>query len=524
MTYVAPPLRVAFGAAGWVAGVEHDQLPGLSYLQGAAIGALTVDGRELPPVEPSVSEDVDELELVHTYPEVLRLVVRHTFAAGWGLRLTFVSLSERPQQVQRAELLLEPGPATVAWALTLGVPSAYAIAPDTGTGPLLGCLVRLGSFDRTTDRGWELSPFQLRRGARLAVQLQWDGYDRPRDFPQERYGEAPSALVLTTGETALVRVDEDVAVLAPDAVDVLQGEGDLELGADTAGRHRVELRSARGTTVMDLRWVEPVADLLTWLASEALARPRTAAGVVSLRGVADALLVQQAMARLQVDDPDEAAEALDLFTARLQGVEQLTPLQAAYLCREFDRVGDPDLLEEATRAVLSAPVAAPGLGLAATQLCLGLIITGRPAGRVLAHLGALAERAAADQPYERSNGPDVGARVAALELLAVTSAGVGLGGVGEPRTDAAPLVAALGLHLGAGLKGQAVRPLPLVELSHLVAVFQLLPEPLSLRLAASWGCSAGTLARRATTELLARLECEPISDAHAWLVLGQRGS
>jgi hypothetical protein len=60
------------------------------------------------------------------------------------------------------------------------------------------------------------------------------------------------------------------------------------------------------------------------------------------------------------------------------------------------------------------------------------------------------------------------------------------------------------------------------ELSHLIAVFQLLPEPLSLRLRTAWGCSAGTLARRATPELLARLEGEPISDAHAWLVLAQR--
>jgi hypothetical protein len=461
---------------------------------------------------------------------VLRLVVRHTFAAGWGLRLAFVSLAVRPQQVQRAELRLEPQPGTVAWALTLGVPSAYAISPATGAGPLLGGLVRLGSFDRVSEHGWELSPFQLRPGARFAVQLQWDGYGRPRDLPQERYGDAPSALVLTTGETAQVRVDEDVAVLAPEAVDVVQGEGHLELGADTVGRHRVELRSARGTTVMDLRWVEPVADLLTWLASEALARPRTAAGIVSLRGVADALLVQQALARLQVDDPDEAAEALDLFTARLLGADRLTPLQAGYLCREFDRVGEPDLLDEAERAVLAQPVAVPGLGLAATQLCLGLIVSARPVGAVLAHLGALAERAAAAVPAGRSvgwatraaAGPSVAEQVAALELLAVTSAGPGLGGAGGPRTDATPLVAALGLHLGAGLKGRSVRPLPVAELSHLIAVFQLLPEPLSLRLRTAWGCSAGTLARRATPELLARLEGEPISDAHAWLVLGQR--
>jgi hypothetical protein len=62
------------------------------------------------------------------------------------------------------------------------------------------------------------------------------------------------------------------------------------------------------------------------------------------------------------------------------------------------------------------------------------------------------------------------------------------------------------------------------DLSHLVTVFQLLPDGLSAQLERRWGCSAHELARRATPELLARLERQPIGDAHAWLVLALQTS
>jgi hypothetical protein len=69
-----------------------------------------------------------------------------------------------------------------------------------------------------------------------------------------------------------------------------------------------------------------------------------------------------------------------------------------------------------------------------------------------------------------------------------------------------------------------VHPLPVAVLSHLVTVFQLLPDGLSARLGPVWGCSAHELARRAVPELLARLEGQPVDDAHAWLLLALQTS
>jgi hypothetical protein len=57
------------------------------------------------------------------------------------------------------------------------------------------------------------------------------------------------------------------------------------------------------------------------------------------------------------------------------------------------------------------------------------------------------------------------------------------------------------------------------ELSHLIAVFQLLPDGVGAELDRLWGCSAHELALRARPELLARLERQPTSDAHGWLLL-----
>jgi hypothetical protein len=519
MIFAGGPAEIACDPSGWVTSVRHQSSPGLSYLSGAVVDGLQVDGRALEPQEPEVLVDSDEVEYAYTWPGRLRLVVRHSFAVGWGLRVAFSSLAEVPQTVDRAELRLQPQPEVVPWALTLGVTTAYALLPARGFGPVLGAVLRRGSVAGASQRGLQLSPFELRAGARYVVQLQWDWYARPRDFGQERYPEAPSALSVSAGESVHLRVDEDVAVLAPDDVDVARTPETLELVAEP-GRYSFELRSARGTTALDLQWVAPVEEFLSDLVPGVLSGPRTTSGVVRLAGVADALLVQSALARSQVDDQDDAAEALDLFTARLSGAATeepvaLGPLEVAYLCREFDRVGDPELLADASALLLGLPAPQPGLGLAATQLCLRLIVSNQPARAVLSRLAWLLGR------LDRGSPPSVADRAAELELMAVTFAGPGATGPGATSaTDLIDRLAGLGTLLGAGLIGRAVAPRPVDELTHLVTVFQLLPDGVSDRLTAQWGCSVEALAERTLPELVARLEGKPVSRAHAWLALG----
>ena len=525
LIFAGGPAEIACDSSGWVTSVKHRSTPGLSYLTGGVLDRLQIDGRELGPQEPQVLADADEVEFVYTWPGRLRLVVRHSFAVGWGLLLAFSSLAEVPQTVDRAELRLQAQPEVVPWALTLGSTTAYALLPARGSGPVLGAVLRRGSVTGASERGLALSPFELRAGARYIVQLQWDWYARPRDFGQERYPDAPSALCVTAGESVQVRVDQDVAVLAADDVDVTQTAATLDLVAEP-GRYSFELRSARGTTAFDLQWVAPVEKFLADLVPGLLSGPRTAAGVVKLAGVAEALLVQSTLARNQVDDQDDAAEALDLYTARLSGAEAavpapLVPLEVAYRCREFDRLGDPDLLADTSELLLGLPTPLPGLGLAATQLCLRLIVSNQPVGPVLGRLAWLLGR------LDRGEPASVAVQAAELELIAVTLAGpgaAGAGGAGEAAADLVHRLAALGTLLGAGLIGRAVAPRPVDELSHLVTVFQLLPDGLSARLTPQWGCSAEELAARALPELVARLEGEPVSLAHAWLALGLQTS
>lgn len=514
------PARIECDADGQLTSVVHEQDPGLSYLSGGRVRGLLLNGRPLADVAPDVQFDVDELEITTTYPGRLRVVVRHAFAAGWGMRITFANLAEATARVEGARLDLRPGSGCVAWALVLGLTSAYAIAPASGTGPVLGGLLRLGSLDRATVDGLEVGSFDLRPDGRYVVQLHWDWYETPRAFDQERYGDAPSALFATVGEPVQVPVNEDVAVVAPDEVRATR-EGDrLELVSEDSGRFPCELRSARGTTAFALQWVAPINDVLVAAAGQAMRGRRTTAGVVKLADVAEALVVQRALA-LNGLDADEAGDALDLFTARLVAAPDASPLSAAYLSREFDRLGDRDLLAAATNTVLCQPRPAPGVGIAATQLCLGLIVSGQSVSAVLGHLSFLAAQSAHSPA---SDAPTVRDEASALELVAVTDAGPGAAGGLTPAADQRRRIAALGLHLGGGLKGHAVRPLSLAERSHLINVFQLLPDGLSSSMASLWGCSAATLARRATPELLAQLESTPVTDAHAWLVLALHGS
>ena len=77
-----------------------------------------------------MAADVDEVEFGFAAAEGLGLVVRHSFAADWGVRVAFVNHTLEPLSLG-AELAWAPAPECPAWALAAGVTGAYAI-PGSG--------------------------------------------------------------------------------------------------------------------------------------------------------------------------------------------------------------------------------------------------------------------------------------------------------------------------------------------------------------------------------------------------------
>ena len=511
--------RVDVGADGSVTAWLPHRWPEALVTGGLVVAAG--DQTPLLPGPPQLRVDADEVELVWT-SDRLGLVVRHTFAAGWGLRVA----------------LSNPGPASVTlddplltwlvpedrptWALAAGAAGSYAVLPPDGAGPLLGGLLRMGSLPAADGRGLHLGPLVLASGARYVVQWHWEVYPGPRSLGRGRHPEVPRLLDLEVEEVATADAGEDEALLLADGLQAERSRGQVELSAATPGRYPVELRSARGTTAYQLRVAAPLEMLLTARALAALEQPRTAAGVVRLPDVDAALAVQGRLAALA--DTELAEEALDLFTARLPEDDALDPRTVGYLCGEHARTAEPGLLERAGRAVLAANAPAPGLGLAATQLCLALLLAERPVGPVLEHLARVAA-AAERQPMA---GP-LPQQAALLELEVVT---MGRGGPAQPAGafDAmadrvAARVTALGGWLGAGLTGRPVRPLPVDRLAHLTAVLALLPEEAAARHRGRWGCTAHELGRRGRAAVLDRVTAEPgtgSGPALSYLLLGTR--
>jgi hypothetical protein len=212
-----------------------------------------------------------------------------------------------------------------------------------------------------------------------------------------------------------------------------------------------------------------------------------------------------------------AEEALDLYTARLPEDPPADPRTVGYLCGEHSRTADQELLQQATRAVLGSWQPAPGLGMAATELCLARLLSGLPVAPVLDHLVRLV-----GETELSPLATPVAEQASLLELEVVTMARLPAEGRSGSASPVTARVAALGGWLGVGLKGRAVTPLPLDQLAHLAAVLALLPEPVSAELRPRWGCTAHELARRGQAEVLCRLPEKGLGAALSWLVLGTR--
>lgn len=510
-------------------------MPGLTYALGRGVVELAVDGtiaavRPRPDAAgclagggrvrvwsggtkvvwspPRAAVDVDELELDHTSTAGVGLVLRHSFAAGWSIRVALVNHTLEPV-VLTAELDWAPAPDRAAWVLAAGATGAYAVPGPDGLGPLLGGELVIGTCPQISDRGIGLGRVELGPLERHVVQWRWDWYADPRAFSRSRFAAVPRDLVLRENETARIAADDDTAVVAP-GLDLVRRGGHLEFTSGGGQRVAIEVRSARGVTAYEVDWVDQLIEVLAPLGEWLLAGSRSRTGVVRLADVDAALVLQYLLGRGRIDEPDEADDALGLFIHRVASARPADARWIALLAGEYERTGDPDLLDRATAGLLAVEAPVRGLGLAAAQVCVAGLTQGRPLDTVLDHLAGLTGR----------EGNDLDAVATALELRLTSARRPATGG--DDQRVVAGGVRQLGTALGAGLRGRPVRPLPVDQQAYLAVVLGLLPEDLGARTRPEWGVRPTEVARTAEAEVLARLGGRPPGAAHSWLIMGAR--
>lgn len=478
------------------------------YLAGGGRVRVWSGGTEVVWAAPRTAADIDELELDHLPAAGVGLVLRHSFVAGWSIRVALVNHTLEPVTLT-AELGWVPAPDRAAWALAAGATGAYAIPGPAGDGPLLGGELVLGTCPQVTDGGIGLGRVELGPLERHVVQWRWDWYASPRAFSRPRFAAVPRDLVLGENESARIAADDDEAVVAA-GLDLVRRGGYLEFSSGGGHRVAMEVRAARGVTAYEVEWVEPLVEVLAPLGEQLLAGPRSRTGVVRLPDVDAALVLQHLLGRGRVDDPDEADDALGLLVHRAASPDPADARWIALLAGEYERTGDTDLLDRATAVLLAVEAPMRGIGLAAAPVCIARLTQGRPLAELLDHLAGLAA-------FE---GDDLGSVATALELR-LTSARR----AADNREDRRGLdegVRQLGTALGAGLRGRPVRPLPVDQHAYLAVVLGLLPEDLGARSRPEWALRPTEVARTAEAEVLARLGRQPPGAAHSWLIMGAR--
>jgi hypothetical protein len=461
--------------------------------------------------EPAVAADVDEVEFSFAPADGIGLVVRHSFSADWGVRVTFVSHTLDPLSLV-TELTWAPAPECLAWAVAAGATGGYAVPGPDGHGPLLGGELVLGACDAISEHAIGLGRIELGPLERRVVQWRWSWYANPRAFVRNRFAHVPRDLVLPENESARIMADDDAAVVAP-GVDTARRGPHLELSSPGPQRVSVEVRSHRGVTAYEMEWVERLDDGLVELGDRLLEGPRSRAGVVVLADIDAALVVQHLLVRGQLGNPDEADDALGLFIARAGASRAVDGRGVSLLCSEFERTGDPDLLDEAAAGLARLGRPVPGLGLAAAQVCVARLTSGQSLDPVLTHLERVAGTTA---------GTDLEDVAAGLELRLTTAPRGGDGEDPDRRRTVEAEVRRIGAALGAGLPGRPVGPLPVDRQAYLAGVLGLLPEALGARSRPDWGVSPHDVARVATAQVLARLAGQAPRAAHSWLIMGAR--
>ena len=553
---------------GRITSVVDRRHPERPFLVGVDLAPATVNGEIRSWLDREVAVDDDEIDVTMRHPDSLDINLRHSLSTGWATRLLIVNTGAKPLVVDRLPLVVRSAPGRLVSGIAAGSRLCWATEAEDGRGPLLTARLTAGVVASIEPEHLELGGLRLAPGQRYVAQLRWELLATPRSVVT---GPGRDVLLVRTvyeiDEPALLPDDPDAALVVPRdvAVDSFE-EADAagrEVFAPDPGRHQVELRSAEGDVHWELSWVRPLAAQLQDWAEVVLSRPRTPVGVVSIDDLPSAIVLQAALGGGGLEDADDAADALDLPTARLldhaESEPGADPLAVLYLLGEHGRTGDPDVFDAALDRleplVAHGAPPVPGLGLAVLRMVLatassdlGASTAGRvssvvarsvayAAGHLAAHSAGGGVEEDLDDPggAGQVRGASAVRRAAELELLLAV----------QPLLPPDPghhwrmseLVRVLGAALGGGLPGRLLRPPPVIEHAYLVAVLRMLPEDGYAEITKAWGAPLTILARRATLEVLDRLTLgtdagpDPITridpdsqtaTAAAWLALVQR--
>ena len=492
--------RVAFDDDGGTE-VTSSARPGHPVLTRLDIGTLQRAGEPVDGDTEPVQFDDDEIEQHWTAPGLASVVVRHSFVGGWRTRVVLAELSGRPWTAS-LRLGVQPGPGVRPWSWATGAHGVLALLPDDPAGSVL--YVRTGPSPAPVaprPDGLVLGPYRLAAGERLVTSFEWASARWPREVTA-RLGSTWPALprwsTVALDEEIWLPADPDAALVLPDEVGTTDLGDRQALTSAVPGRYRVELRSARGSTELELAWAPPVPEFLSSVAERILAAPSGPAGVVGMPDLACAVVVQRASRILGFPSAIAAADALDQFTARFDDDGPDRALGAIYLIGEYDRLGDPDLIVRATELIARAGTPVPGSGLALIRTAIATVVAGRP--------------------------PDSGPRLTAVDPGDLAGLEVLLATRPQAAPDnGSPLAAGLhrlGLELLAGLPGRLPDDHPSDDTAYAIAVLRLVPDALNHWWSVRYGLPAAELADARALELVDRLGPDAaVGRAHAWLAV-----
>lgn len=529
LIFAAGDLEVLVGPAGFPVRVRCAGRPGQDYLAPQHAPAELIMDDQVQQWEPvGLITDVDETEARYAlvdHPEI-EYTVRNSFARHWQQRHMLVNTSSTTVRIDRWELTVPPADGCVGWASAVGGDAFWSVQPADGRGPLLvGELVQgvVSDLVPGTQPGFATGGIVLPANRRVVLQWRIDTAPDTVHITRTRQPVLSGRTALGINEPYEI-ADPDSAVVT-DAPVIVSTEGDVQVVmSDRAGRYPVELRSGRGTTRIDLAWVPDADEVITELSRSWLDR-RSGAGIGVIPGPGAALGLQRAVVGRLTDEVDDAEDALALHTERLLDSSAMSIMDQAFLAQESVRTGDPAPLERARSQLLETDVADPGLGLAATRICLAELALGGSPADVIIKLRELATGsrdavAAADDLVGHLVGT-----AARLELTTVTGPSAG-----RTTDDVIMSALAVGAELGSGLPGARIGGLPPGAACYAAAVLDLLPDGFGARLERWWGITAHALADRTRTSALADAlfprdeaaapSADDLDETIGWLVLG----
>jgi hypothetical protein len=522
---------VVIGDSGFPSRVRTDSRPDQDYLAAQpGPGELIMSGRRQRWEFAGMITDVDESEAryaVVDHPH-LEYTVRNSFSGHWLQRHMVVNTSSATVRIDRLVLAVPPAEGCVGWASVAGGDAYWSVQPEDGLGPLLigelvqGTLVGTEPDDRP---GFATGAIMLPANRRFVLQWRIETATDAAAVVRSRQPRLSHRIEHAVNEPYEIP-DPDTAVVVDDPL-LVSTEGDVQLiTSDQPGRYLVELRSGRGTSRLDLAWVPSVEDVITDLSRSWLGGRRSRAGVGVLPGPGAALGLQQAVIGRLTDDLDDAEDALALHTVRLLEQDSLSIMDQAFLAQETVRTGDPEPLSRARGELLAIDRPRPGLGLAATRLCLAELALGGAPSEVITRLHDLA---VVDEPPSVTGDHLLGT-AARLELITVTGPSAG-----RTSDDVITDALAVGAQLGSGLLGHRLGRLRPSVAIYAAAVLDLMPDTLGAELERHWGITAHGLADRTRTAALAAVlypadaelsivefaDTDEIAEAVGWLVLGR---